>query len=263
MKNVSDESDSILQSVQKVLGEKEPVFKTFDLLPIPVEIYKSDGTMVFANRAFLELFGIADSGLIVGKYNLLNDPVCNDRLGLRETIKRAFSGEAVKVSDFRPPRKELVDSGVIKEKPYESALMEVYLSPSWDKDNRLFVVCVLIVKNVYRGKPELVKAKEYINANWQGKFEPRTTAESLSISVTQLYRLFKQYEGMTPGAYHHQCKIEHIKEKLNDQNLNIREAFKACGENSKGWVSQVFKETTGLTPTQYRARNIERVSTTM
>ena len=247
-------NDTFIQSVQKMLSENELAFDAFNLLPLPVEIFNGSGAAVFVNRALLELLGIMDAGLIVGKYNVLNDPVCNDQMGLRETIKRAFRGEAATISDFSPPLQDLVDRGVLKDKPYESALMEVYLSPARDKDKRLFVVCVFIVKTIYRGKPELVKAKEYISVNWRGKFEPRVTAESLNMSVTQLYRLFKQYEGITPGAYHRQCKIEHIKEKLREKNLNIREAFEACGENSKGWILNVFKEQTGLTPTQWRSR---------
>ena len=249
-------SNTIIQSVQKLLGEKELAFQAFDAVSIPVEIFDSGGTVVFANRAILELYGVMDACLVVGKYNLLNDPVCNDRMGLREIIKKAFCGEPVTIPDFRPPIQELVDSGVIKEKPWESASMDVHLSPARDKDNRLFVVCVCIVKSIYRGKPELARAKEYISANWRSKFDPQTTAESLRMSVTQLYRLFKQHEGMTPGAFHKHCKIEHIKEKLNDKNLNIKEAFKACGEDSRGYIFHVFKEATGITPTQYRAKQI-------
>jgi len=225
---------------------------SFDLFPFPVGVFAADGSMMFANRTLLELHGMADTGLNVGKYNLLTDPVCNDRMGLRDTIKRVFSGEAVTIQDFRPPVQVLVDRGVIKEKPYESALMEVYLSPIMDKDTLIFVVCVIIVKNIYRGKPEVARAKEYLSLNWRGKYNPRLTAKALDTSVARLYRLFKQYEGMTPGTYHQHCKIEHIKEKLNDKNLTVREAFKACGEDSRGWIQNIFKEMTGVTPTEFR-----------
>ena len=43
------------------------------------------------------------------------------------------------------------------------------------------------------------------------------------MSVIQLYKLFKQHTYMTPGDYHNQTKVEHIKEKLTDKNLSVKE----------------------------------------
>ena len=59
---------------------------------------------------------------------------------------------------------------------------------------------------------------------------------------------------MTPGDYHKKVKVDHIKEKLEDKNLSVKEAFAACGEDSRGWLSKVFKEITGLSPKQYREK---------
>ena len=225
---------------------------TYDLFPFPVEVYAADGTEVFINRACLELYGMEDSNILVGKYNLLKDPEYNDSQNLIKTIKRAFSGEAVTIPEYRPPVKDLADRGVIMEKPYESVVTEAFLSPVSDKGKLIFVVCVYIVRNIFRGKPEVAKAKEYIRERWRGKFDPQSTAKALNISVTHLYRLFKQYAGMTPGDFHRQCKIDRIKEKLSDKSLSVREAFLACGENNRGWTLKVFKEITGVTPVQWR-----------
>jgi len=239
------------QSFQKLPSPIDPLFRSFDLFPFPVEVFANDGTALFVNRSALQLLGIPDSSLIVQKYNLLTDPVCNDLLGHREIIEKAFAGQTMVIPDFKPPIQDLVDRGIIREKPYESALMELYLSPVKDKDTLIFVVCVFIVKSIYRGRPEVVKAKEYISRFWRGKFNPHETAKFLGTSVTQLYRLFKQYDSMTPGEYHRQCKIAHIKEKLADQNLTIKEAFSVCGENNQSWMGRAFTESTGLSPTQW------------
>ena len=228
-------------------------FQPFDLFPFPVEIFAPDGTVVFFNRSGLELNGIKDPELLIGKYNLLHDPVCNDRLGLRETIIRAFHGETVFVPDFRPPIQDLVDRGIIKQKPYESAVMEVYLSPVKDKDNLVFVVGVFIVKSIFRGKPEVARTKEYIHHHWQGKFESEAMAKYMGMGVSNLYKHFKEETGMTPGEYHKKIKIEHIKEKLRDKNLTVKKAFEACGENSNGWVAKkLFKELAGMSPKEWR-----------
>ena len=107
---------------------------------------------MFVSTELLKLHGIKDANLIVGKYNILNDPVCNDIMGLKETIKKAFNGECVSVSDFMPPLQDLVDRGIIKKKPYKSVLMEAYLYPIFNNDELAFVVCAFKVKSIFRSK---------------------------------------------------------------------------------------------------------------
>ena len=215
-------------------------------------VFDGSGKTVFLNKALLDLNGIEDTTFIIEKYNVLSDPVCNDQMKLRKSIRKAFNGEAVKVPYFSAPIQELIERGIINEKPYESAVMEVYLSPYRDSAHHLFVVCVFIVKEIFRGQPEVAMAKAYISQNWKGKFDSGKTAKYLNISVTQLYRLFKQHAGITPGEFHRQCKIDYIKEKLSDKRLSIKEAFMACGEDSQGWIKKVFKDVTGFTPLEWR-----------
>ena len=47
-------------------------------------------------------------------------------------------------------------------------------------------------------------------------------------------------------------KGEHIKEKLADASLSIKEAFAACGEDSQGRFAKTFKDIAGLSPLHYR-----------
>ena len=251
-------NDSAIKSIQLLYEHSaDIIYRIYDTLPFPIEIFAPDGTAVYLNQAFLELYGVTDMNLALNKYNLLNDPICNDRMGLRESIRKAFGGEAVSISDFRPPVQDLIERGHIKEKPFESAFMDVYLSPIMDDSKLRFVLCVFIIKSIYKGRPEVAKAKEYLDQHWEGDFNPRAVAKSVNISVTQLYKLFEQHTGMTPGDYHKRCKIEHIKEKLADKNLSIKEAFAACGEDSQGRIARVFKKMTGLSPMQYRDQNSE------
>ena len=227
-------------------------FQSYNFLPFPVEVFADSGETVFINTALMKLNGITDANTIVGKYNLRTDFICNELMGYREIIKRAFRGETVTISNFAPPVQSLVDLGAIKEKPYESALMEAHLSPVVDCGRLSFVVCVFIVKSIFRGRPEVARAKEYLSRNWRGEFDKHKTAEALGLSASQLYRLFKQYDGSTPGEYHKQCKVEHLKEKLTDKSLTVKAAFEACGEDHKGRIGRVFKEQTGLTPSEYK-----------
>ena len=85
----------------------KPNFQSYNFLPFPIEVFAASGEAVFINSALMKLNGITDVNTIVGKYNLLNDPLCNRLKRHREAIKRAFSGKKVSVKDFPLPEQGL------------------------------------------------------------------------------------------------------------------------------------------------------------
>ena len=223
-------------------------------LPYPFEVFTPEGVAVFVNKALMELNGIKDANLIVGRYNLLTDPMCNDTMGYRDFIQRAFGGEEVCIEDFSPPVQELINRGVITEKPYESACMEARLCPIKDNGKLTFVLCFFYVKTIYRGNAKTARVKEYLSRNWRGNFNKKEMVRVIGMSASHIYKLFDQHESTSPGKFHLECKIEHIKEQLRDKNLTVKAAFKACGENSCGWMAKAFKEVTGLSPKEWRTK---------
>ena len=133
--------------------------------------------------------------------------------------------------------------------------MDWYLYPVKNNGELAFVVFVQIDKKLYYGRPELAQARAYMDTYWQEEFTPEAVAKHVNMSVKQLYNLFHKHTGMTPGNYYRQCKVEHIKEKLRDNNLSIKEAFAACGEDYRGAYAKIFKKVAGITPTEYRKQN--------
>ena len=224
------------------------------ILPIPVELYKPDGTMIFINQAFLKLNKIQDAALVVGKYNLLRDPAVNDQRELREYIRRAFRGEKICAPDVPAifSSNETMRKENTEKNPLEMAFGDMFFSPLWSGEEIACILCVFTVKRIYQGRPEVIRAKEYIATHWQDKYNPKTIAKSVSMSIAPFYSLFKRYTGMTPGEYHRNIKIEHITEKLMESNLSIKEVFASCSEDSRGRVARVFKEITGFSPKEYR-----------
>jgi len=247
-------NDTFVNSLQTLLHNPELMFQAFDLFPMPVEIFAPDGIMIFINRAFLVMNNIPDPNLVVGKYNLLSDPVCNDQLGMREGIQKAFHGEAVVCYDVDAPIQDVVNRCVIEEKPYEKSSMDFYLYPIMNGKELAFVVFFCNVKKLYYGRPDLVRAKEYLDTHWQDGYDAEAVAKSVNMSVKQLYNLFNKHTGITPGDYYRKCKVERIKEKLLDNNLSIKEAFATCGEDYRGAYAKAFKKITGVTPTEFRAK---------
>ena len=236
---------------QSLIKTPKLIFQILDLFPMPVQIFAPDGILIFSNRFFLELNNIRDVSLVLGKYNLKNDPVCNDQLGMREVIQRAFRGEAVAIS-FPSPIQDLVDRGVIDGKPYESALVDAYLYPIWDSDRLVCIVNVIIVKSIYKGHPDVAKAKEYIDSHWQDGFDANAVARAVCVSQKHLAALFRQSTGEGMKDYYKKVKVEHIKEKLMDKRLSIAEAFSLCGEDNRGAFGRTFKKLTGMTPKEYK-----------
>ena len=246
---VTDED--ITGSFQTLIDDKELMFQAWDLHPDQIEIFAPDGTAIFCNQACLKFNNIPDANLIMGKYNVLNDPILNDQMGLYDLIHDAFKGK-VTGGTYSPPVQDLVDRGVIDEKPFEAAILDFNFYPVFKDGKLMFVVSSCTVKNVYQGRPEVAKAKEYIDSHWQDEYNAKAVAKAANMGVTQLYKVFNEYVKMTPKDYHRKIKIEHIKEKLADKSLSIKEAFAQCGESSRSWVATVFKEITGMTPSEYR-----------
>ena len=82
IKKESPIDDAFANSFQMLIQNKELVFQFMDMFPFHIEIFTPDGTAIFCNRATLEFNNITDASLIIGKYNVLKDPVLNDQMGL-------------------------------------------------------------------------------------------------------------------------------------------------------------------------------------
>jgi AraC-like DNA-binding protein len=240
------------EQYRALIGNPELAHQMYDLMPMPINIFAPDGTAIFVNRASMKMVNCTDANLLVGKYNLKYDPVCLGIFG-QEVMDRIFRGEAVPIPDFPAPIQDVAQRGVIDEKPYQAAAMDLFCLPIWDGGVFVCTICFFTVKNAYEGRADVGKAKAYIRENWREKFDiGAVTAAAGRVNERQLYRMFKEATGITPFEYYRKVKLEKIQEKLMDGSLEVGEAFAACGVDSKGTYFRLFKEKTGMTPTEYR-----------
>jgi len=77
---------------------------------------------------------------------------------------------------------------------------------------------------------------------------------SLFISSSYANRIFKQHEGMSLFEYLVKVRMEQARNMLEDPYRKIYEISESVGYVSKSYFSSLFKETTGMTPKQYRDR---------
>jgi len=242
----------LTESFHELITNPKLAFRLIEFFPMPVQVFAPDGLLVYSNRAYLNFHNIPDVNAIVGTYNLLHDPVCAELFG-HDILEKAFRGEAIPwYKSSLVPMQDLLKRGVVKEKPFESACVDITLYPVRDDDKLAYVVNVMIIRSVYQGDPVVAKATEYIDSHWMDEFDACAIAKAMYTNPKHLNDLFKQYTGMKLADYYKKIKVDHIKEKLLDKNLFITEVFSLCGGDNRGAIGRTFKELTGMTPKEYR-----------
>lgn len=252
---INEHQNKLAESFQAAFGNEDLLFQIVDLFPIPIEIFDPDGTTLFVNRAFLEVFNISSLDQIIGQYNIVRDPVVNDELGLREYVHRAFQGETLSVSDIKVPFYDMGSRYEIRKEDFDvdALYQDITSFPIWSETKKIaYVVNVFITKRIYQGRLDIAKAREYIENHWQEDFDLDLAAQAANLSRYHFARLFKKHTSMTPYSYYQDIKIKKIKEKLCDKNLSVCQAFADCGVDYNGNHAKIFKEKTGMTPSKYR-----------
>jgi len=234
---------------------KHRIFQVAELFPIPIQIFEPGGDIIYLNKTALKMWNAMDTSLIIGKYNLRNDPLFNDLFGLRDEIRRTFQGETVLIQDIRVPL-ELFWEWYSKRSSacnMEVIYTDILNFSASNEDERLaYVVCIFFTSRAYSGRSEVAKAREYLENHWREKFDAAGLAKLVCLSSSQLSRLFKKYTGMTPYDYYQEIKINKLKTALRDNNQSIAEAFISCGFEYPGNSTRFFKKMTGMTPSGYR-----------
>ena len=252
--NLPPDLGMLSEQFKAFAGNQELVIQLLDLLPTPIEIFAPDGTCIFANRAWLELYNY-DVNLLVGKYNFNNDPVCFEIMG-QDVYDRVSRGEVVSFTGFPVPINDAVERCVIGDKPFEAATVDLFFLPLWDGDTFVCTIMFYTVKNMYHGKADIIKAQKYIEEHWQDEFDVDKISRAATLSKRHFQRIFKEVTYSTPFEYYQSVKIERLQEKLLDGNFSIEQAFDACGVDYRGKTYlHLFKEKVGMTPAEYRKKN--------
>lgn len=252
MKN-SLEKDS--KTFHHMNDELEVFKKILDLFPYRLNISDADGFMVYANDAFFEgtLPKVRDGA--IGQYNILQEPLL-EKWGLTEHIRRAFRGERVHTPGLRFPNRDLVGSKYGRELAFFTLYNDVNSFPIFAEDGRLrYVVTAYIPVREYTARDEVMRAKEYIEANWTEPFSTKQAAQTAHLSVTSFVQLFRNETGMTPHEYYLQVRMTRLRDMLLNGSLSIAQAFNACGMDYNSYYAALFKKHIGLTPKQFREQN--------
>lgn len=84
----------------------------------------------------------------------------------------------------------------------------------------------------------------------------QTIAAQVYLSQTYLCAVFKKTTGQTINEYVTDIRIEKARELLSTTRMKLNDLATAIGFSDTNYFSTLFKRKTGLTPTEYRDRNI-------
>jgi AraC-like DNA-binding protein len=99
----------------------------------------------------------------------------------------------------------------------------------------------------------VISTRNYINNNYDGELNLDMLSQNGFVSKFHLLRLFKKYYGQTPKQYLTDKRIEKSKECLK-QGMNITDTCFAIGFEAPSSFSTLFKNRTGLTPSEFSQR---------
>ncbi len=98
----------------------------------------------------------------------------------------------------------------------------------------------------------IYKALEYIEQNYAGDIGSREISECTGLSVDYIARQFKAVLQMTPSEYIRRFRVAKAMELLKNTSMSTAEIASAVGFGDLSLFSRVFKQLSGVSPTQYR-----------
>jgi AraC-like DNA-binding protein len=100
--------------------------------------------------------------------------------------------------------------------------------------------------------PETVRnALIFLRENYADSFDSAQTADAVGVSQSHLRALFEKWVGESPQQYHTGYRMMQARRLLGEQTMTVSEVAYQIGFTDTRYFSRVFKQLTGLTPSQY------------
>lgn len=104
----------------------------------------------------------------------------------------------------------------------------------------------------YQDKALIENTAAYINDHFDRALTIEHLARISCMGTTKLKTLFKKIYGMTITDYIKERRLSHAESLLTSTSLSIGQISDAVGYSNPGRFAGIFKESTGLSPSQYR-----------
>lgn len=100
-------------------------------------------------------------------------------------------------------------------------------------------------------KEQLETVTDYMTSHLSENLTLAQIAENCSMSISKLKLLFKEQCGCGPVCYFIQLKIQAAKKMICDSSMSFTQIAEQLGFGSVHYFSNLFKEKTGMTPSEY------------
>lgn len=98
---------------------------------------------------------------------------------------------------------------------------------------------------------------DYMSQHVDGQLSLNSVADQFGISAGHLSRLFKEKQGVNFSDYLIRLKLDTAAEMLTkDPSRKVTDIAAALGYSNISYFNKMFKENFGMTPTQYRTKNL-------
>jgi len=113
-----------------------------------------------------------------------------------------------------------------------------------------------LVKINQKPKPQevILKIKEYLDANFNESYDRAMLAKKFSINEDYMCQLFKKVTTMNIAQYINMKRIEMAKQLLSETESKVIDIAFHVGFDNLTYFYRTFKQFTGVTPNEYRAR---------
>ena len=98
----------------------------------------------------------------------------------------------------------------------------------------------------------ILKAKQYLDEHIKERSCLSNAANTADISRRRFNDLFKQTYGITPNKYLVSRKVELAKNLMKIGYISISDIASMSGYENVYYFSRVFKESTGMSPSEYK-----------
>jgi len=102
---------------------------------------------------------------------------------------------------------------------------------------------------------QIRKAKVMLLENLLNDIPQQEIAQSIGMGYSIYRKRFKEYTGVSPAQYKINLKINKAKDFLTTTNQPLKEIALNLGFDNTDYFCRLFKQKTGYTPTDYRAKN--------
>ena len=142
-------------------------------------------------------------------------------------------------------------------------LNKIYQELPFISQNRLEALYDLMPHILFNNAIEIVynsiltELLEFINANLQENLSVNELCQKFHISKNYLYDTFQSNLNNTVTGYINEQRIKRAKELLRQSNHTVYKIGEMVGVDNYTYFCKLFKKLSGVTPTEYRRKNIE------